>query len=118
MADALPVLSAGIAPSAHVRLQIAPVASSRRSRRGGGRVRSAALLLLEFRSAAVGAASLIVGAVLGGTMRLGARVQRVFAVLLKGSVSGVFHVPNVEHGAPACPTTDLSNSTTDVARMS
>lgn len=75
-----PIGSTACAPRFPV-FQIAPVASSRRSRRGGGRVRSAALLLLEFRSAAVGAASLIVGAVLGGTMRLGARVQRVFAAM-------------------------------------
>lgn len=81
-----------------IRLQIAPVASSRRSRRGGGRARSAALLLLEFRSAALAGAGRIIGSAIAVAAAIGARVQRVFAVSNLIGV-GQLHEPNVDRGA-------------------
>lgn len=108
--------SAACAPRFPI-FQIAPVASSRRSRRDGGcRHLPGVLRFPQFRLVALAGADLIAGvrSLAGLAARLGARVQRVFAVLLKGSVSGVFHVPNVDHGASACPTSHVSNPTPSV----
>lgn len=94
-----PICTAVVLTGLPIRFQIAPVASSRRSRRDGGcRHLPGVLRLPQFRSVALAGADLIAGRAIAVAMAVGARVQRVFAVI-KGVAEAALHEPNVDRGA-------------------
>lgn len=83
-------------------IRIAAGVSSPLARRDGGGPACVVLRLAQFRSAALGGASLIAGLARVGAricVTVGARLKRVFVSSQKGSVSGVFHVSEDASGA-------------------